>query len=503
MCGICGFTISMGIERDKTIIETMKSYLRHRGPDGEGSYFSKICVLGHRRLSVIDLETGQQPMSNEDQTVWVVFNGEIYNYRELWTELEGKGHRFSSDHSDTEVIVHGYEEWGTELFGRLNGIFAIAIWDSRKNLLILVRDHIGVKPLYYSMCKGQFIFASEPKAILCHPEVRAELNPSQIANYFFFRAPVSPDTLFKGIYKVHPGSFIVCNPEKLEYRESVYWYPRSLINGYSGENRIFNRVKDLLFQSVGSQLISDVPLGVFLSGGVDSSLVASAMVSYQGGNEGFVVSSGGDNDDAKWSQKVACHLKIKNNILNVKGEDFLKNFDQWAYFNDDPVSDPSALAFLLIASFSRNSGKIVMLSGEGGDELFGGYNSYLRFLVLDRIKSVPMLPSIISGLLYISGKGNYRERDYAKLTKKDWDFLGTGHASSFKLLSQILSPELDPIGAIFHVLERFGRNPDKLLTGHLYWTNAFVYRMIFCPGPIAQPWQLVLNRECRFSIFAL
>ena len=456
MCGICGFTPSLDRREDEYVIETMKSYLTHRGPDGEGTYLSEKCVLGHRRLSIIDLETGHQPMSNENQTVWVVTNGEIYNYKMLWRELEGHGHRFSSDHSDTEVIVHGYEEWGTKLFGKLNGIFAIAIWDSKRNSLILARDHIGVKPLYYSACGERFVFASEPKAILSHPEVKAVFDPEQMANYFFFRAPVHPNTLFKNIFKVAPGSFITWEPEKTKFRERVYWYPKSLEQKDLDEKEIFNKVDTLLFKSVKNQLISDVPLGVFLSGGIDSSLIASAVASYNGGTEGFVVSVGGENDEAKWSQKVANHLNIQNNVLEVGGGHFLKHFNQWAYVNDDPVSDPSALALLLIARFARDSGKIVMLSGEGGDELFGGYNSYLRFFVFDSLKKHAWLLGLIGGILRVSGKGNYRESDYLSLLGKDWGFLGTGHACSFKLLSQILSPELDPMSTVFKVFERYG-----------------------------------------------
>jgi len=456
MCGICGYTPSLSREEDKRVIENMIEYLHHRGPDGEGTYFSEKCVLGHRRLSIIDLEMGHQPMSNEDQTVWVISNGEIYNYKSLWGELEGHGHRFFSDHSDTEVIVHGYEEWGTELFGKLNGIFAIAIWDLKKKTLILARDHIGVKPLYYSMCGERFIFASEPKAILSHQDVKVVFNPEQMANYFFFRAPVHPNTLFKNIYKVAPGSFITWEPEKTKFSERVFWYPKSLEKQDLAEKGILSNLNRLLFESVKNQLISDVPLGVFLSGGIDSSLIASAVASHNGGTEGFVVSVGGENDEAKWSQKVADHLNIKNNVLEVGGEHFLKHFNQWAYVNDDPVSDPSALALLLVARFARDSGKIVMLSGEGGDELFGGYNSYLRFFVFDSLKKHAWLLGLIGGILRVSGKGNYRESDYLSLLGKDWGFLGTGHACSFKLLSQILSPELDPMSTIFKVFEKYG-----------------------------------------------
>jgi len=456
MCGICGFTLSIGRQEDERIINAMKSRLQHRGPDDDGSYFSQECVLGHRRLSIIDLETGRQPMANEDKIVWIVFNGEIYNYKELWVELKNKGHRFSSDHSDAEVIVHGYEEWGTGVFKKLNGIFAIAIWDAKKNKLVLARDHIGVKPLYYTINQGCLIFASEPKAILGHPNVSAEFNSRQMANYFFFRAPVHPDTFFKNIYKVPPGSFIVWKSKESGFQESVYWRPQFRERGFSEEKKICEQVRDLLFASVKGQLISDVPLGIFLSGGVDSSLIASAITFHQAPREGFVVSSGGLDDEAQRSREVAECLNIKNNVLSVTGKDFLGHLDQWVYYNDDPVSDPSALALLLISRFARNSGKIVMLSGEGGDELFGGYNSYLRFLVLDHLKGIPFSAGLMSKALHIWKRGSYREEDYARLTSENWGFLGTAHACSFNLLSQVLSPELNPVGAILEAMERYG-----------------------------------------------
>lgn len=462
MCGICGFSPSLGREEDERVIEIMKTFLRHRGPDGEGSYLSERCVLGHRRLSIIDLETGHQPMPNEDKVVWVIFNGEIYNYKDLWRELENRGHRFSSDHSDTEVIVHGYEEWGTEVFGRLNGIFAIAIWDSKKNFLILARDHIGVKPLYYTTCKERFIFASEPKAILCHPEVSAEFNPEQMANYFFFRAPIHPSTMFKGIYKLAPGSFLVWDNSKKACKESTYWLPQAKIDKHMDENEWFQSADELLSDAVKGQLISDVPLGIFLSGGVDSGLLAAKMIQAGANNvDGFVISVGGIQDEGFWSDKVANHLGIANHRLKVKGIDFLDTLKQWTFFNDDPVSDPSALALLLIARYARTSGKIVMLLGEGGDELFGGYNSYLRFVVFDRLKEYPLLLKLIAGLLRISKRANYKESDYLKLGEKTWSFLGTGHNCSFDLLSQILSPELDPIGTVFQVLESYGEKSGQ------------------------------------------
>lgn len=465
MCGICGYTSSLGYEKDKQVIEKMKLYLHHRGPDEEGSFFSKECILGHRRLCIIDLESGHQPMANEDQTVWVIFNGEIYNYKNVWRELEDQGHRFSSNHSDTEVIVHGYEEWGTEVFGKLNGIFAIAIWDSKKKFIILARDHIGVKPLYYTLCSERVIFASEPKAILCHPEVTVEFNPEQMVNYFFFRAPVHPSTMYKGIYKLAPGSFLIWDHSKGSYKESNYWRPEARIDGHLKENECLQRVDEILSDAVKGQLISDVPLGVFLSGGVDSSLIAAKMIRAGAENvEGFVISIGGKQDEGYWSDKVANYLGIATHKLKISGMNFLNTLKQWTYFNDDPVSDPSALALLFLSRFAKDYGKKVMLSGEGGDELFAGYNSYLRFIALDAANKIPFGSNLLYIFMYLLRKGSYRDRDYILIKNERWRFLGTGHTSSIKLLSYILKEDLNPFQVILDSLEKYGENSGPPLS---------------------------------------
>ncbi len=459
MCGICGFSPSIGQKEDGRLIETMKSYLYHRGPDGEGSYFSKECVLGHRRLSIIDLETGNQPMPNEDKTIWIVFNGEIYNYRYLWKELESRGHRFLSHHSDTEVIIHGYEEWGTEVFKKLNGIFSIAIWDSRNRSLILARDHIGVKPLYYAVIDEKIIFASEPKAILCHNDIKVEINTEQAVNYFFFRAPVHPDTMFKGIKKLSPGSFMIWDTAAKTCKESTYWKPMATIDMDLSEKECLEKVEQLLSDSAQGQLISDVPLGIFLSGGVDSSLIAAKIIEAGAENvDGFVISIGGNHDEGFWSDRVASHLGVTNNKLRVNGRDFLETLNQWTFFNDDPVSDPSALALFLLSRFAKEQGKKVMMSGEGGDELFAGYNSYLRFVVLHAVNKIPFGSSLLCNLMHLLKRDSFREQDYMRIKDKHWRFLGTGHTSSFKLLSYILKEDINPFQSILDSLERYGEN---------------------------------------------
>lgn len=463
MCGICGYTSSLGPEKDRRVIEDMKAYLFHRGPDGEGSFFSDDCVLGHRRLSIIDIESGSQPMANEDGSVRVVFNGEIYNYRDLWSLLESHGHHFASDHSDTEVIVHGYEQWGEGLFEKLNGIFAIAIWDSKKKLLLLARDHIGVKPLYYAHRASDLIFASEPKALFCHPKVKPQFNPSQLSNYFFFRAPIAPDTLFDGVKKLLPGSYITFKTKEGSLKEHTFWRPS--VSGCCVEDNQEARelIRTQIFQSVDKQLMSDVPLGIFLSGGVDSSLVAAAAKNNTDNWQGFVVSVGGKCDEGVRSQEIADFMGVKNNILNVNGNDFLKYLNKWVYYNDDPVSDPSALALLLISKFARDSGKKVMLAGEGGDELFAGYNSYRRFLFYDRLKKYPFAINVAAKFLKGVGYGNYRENDYIFLKKTGLNFPGTAHDCSFDILTRVLDKNLYPLCSVFDIFKNYGINEGAVV----------------------------------------
>src|SRR4029079_1557064 len=278
MCGIYGY-LSTKEKIDHDILRAMGNALRHRGPDGEGEEIQQSAEwglgLGHMRLSIIDLSpAGKQPMCNEDGTIWVTCNGEIYNFRELRVELQRKGHCFKSN-SDTEVIIHLYEETGVQCLDRLNGMFAFAIWDRKKKTLFLARDRIGKKPLHYCRYDGGFVFGSEIKALLKHPEVVREIDPGSLSKYLSYEYVPAPDTIFKSIRKIRPGHFLLYKDRDL--RTEKYWDLPLSDNpiGYKTEDEYVEELREILERSVRSRLVADVPVGVFLSGGVDSSLVAA------------------------------------------------------------------------------------------------------------------------------------------------------------------------------------------------------------------------------------
>src|SRR5580704_14756340 len=275
MCGIAGwcYSPSCRIPEDPVLLNSMLSALVHRGPDDEGQYVDGPVALGMRRLSIIDLEGGHQPMSNEDHTVWVVFNGEIYNFRELRRELEAKGHVFSTC-ADTEVIVHGYEEWGDACVARLNGIFGLAVWDSHRRRLLLARDHFGVKPLYYHCDGNRLVWASEIKALLADPSIPRRVDLTALDLFLTFRFVPSPFTMFAGIRKLPPGHLLI--KEESGYRVERY-FSESIPDVRLSESAWIDLLQERLETAVRRQMMSDVPIGALLSGGIDSGVVVAIM----------------------------------------------------------------------------------------------------------------------------------------------------------------------------------------------------------------------------------
>ena len=281
MCGIVGFLTSNIVDiPDREVLRAMREILSHRGPDDRGEYIRPLdekgpfVFFGHRRLSIIDLTTGHQPLANEDETVWVIFNGEIYNFNELREELKGRGHQFRT-RSDTEVIVHSYEEYGEECFKRFNGMFAIGIWDEKRNRLVLARDRLGKKPLYYSFINETFLFASELKAIVLYPVFPRKIDPLSLMKYLFFEFIPCPHTIFKEAKKIPAASYLIWDKKGIEVRQ--YWSPFDPPEGEKNLSEAEAELKmmELLKESVKRRLISDVPLGVFLSGGIDSSAITA------------------------------------------------------------------------------------------------------------------------------------------------------------------------------------------------------------------------------------
>ena len=438
MCGILGILSHRAEPGDALLarLRRMGRWQFHRGPDDWGEWVEGGVALGHNRLSIIDLECGLQPMASPGGEVRVVFNGEIYNFAALRAELAGRGRPFLTDHSDTEVIVQGYAEWGTGVFARLEGMFAIAVWDARRGRLVLARDRLGIKPLYYAHTPGGVVFASEPKAILASGLVEPALRTEGLPDYFAFRAAAHPETLFRGIHKLPPATWCECRDGRVG--EPVpYWTLEARPASFASPEAAADAVQASLEQAVRSHAIADVPVGVFLSGGVDSSLVAALLRAVMP-VEAFTVGTDSPLDETPFAETVARHLGIRLHGLRVRPEDFLDRFEDWAYFNDDPVSDPSALALMLLSEHARGHGMKVMLAGEGSDELFGGYNAYQRFALFAR---AARLPGAAAAGRVAARRAGGRNGDYLA-TLGDLRYLGTAHTLDAASRHGLFAPEL-------------------------------------------------------------
>ncbi len=386
MCGIAGFISfnrAPSISEDK--LKFMVDTLYHRGPDESGMAIHDCVAMGMRRLSIIDLSGGSQPIYNEDGSVWTVFNGEIYNFKEIRSELVSKGHKFKTN-TDTEVIVHGYEEYGSDFPKYLNGMFAIAVHDKKKNKFILVRDHIGIKPLYYSYNNKRLIFGSEIKAVLASGDVNKELDIDALGEFMSWEYVPGKATLLKSVKKLEPGEFIEIDLAAPKCEPKVYWdipVPNGsskVLNSEEWEEKVDYQIK----KSARMQLVSDVPLGAFLSGGVDSSLIVAAMGEVKTFSIGFDDPS---YNELKWARKVADHLGVNHKDEIIK-PDVYQLFQHLMHFLDDPIGDFSIFPTYLVSRLARKH-VTVALSGDGGDELFGGYETYLAENKSLQYKRVP------------------------------------------------------------------------------------------------------------------
>lgn len=376
MCGICGiWNYSDCAPVDKEAIEKMKAVMVHRGPDDEGDYFGDSVGLGFRRLSIIDLECGNQPMSNEDDTIWLVFNGEIYNYGALRTQLEGYGHTFKT-RSDTEVIIHSYEQYGIDCLDRLRGMFAFAIWDSNLRRLLLARDRLGIKPLYFSDDGSRFIFASELKAIRTFLAEAATLNYEAVERYLTFRYVPGPISMLMGVRKVQPGQCLLKTKDSMQLR--IYWSPSFHPKNGLSVNELIDRTKALLSESTKLRLNADVPVGILLSGGLDSASVL-AMGCLEGGIVKTAFSIGfkdaKEYDETHYAREAADHFGVRHEVILIDGWDFVDKMEDFVWYQDEPLADASSIPLFIICSKAKES-VTVLLSGEGADEIFAGYNRY-------------------------------------------------------------------------------------------------------------------------------
>ncbi|HEV2863876.1 MAG TPA: asparagine synthase (glutamine-hydrolyzing) [Pyrinomonadaceae bacterium] len=390
MCGIVGYMDLRGERRpDEEVLLRMCGSLRHRGPDSAGTFVEGGLALGFRRLSIIDLETGDQPLYNEDRSLILVCNGEIYNYVELKEELEQKGHAFRT-RSDVEVLLHLYEEEGADFVGRLNGQFAFALYDRRERRLLLARDHFGVSPLYYTIADGMFIFASEIKAILEHPLAKREVDLTGLDQVLSLPGLVSPRTMFKGVESLKSGHRVTVNGSGIAVEE--YWdldYPRAGdIAPDKPESFYLERLEELLFQSVKYRLRADVPVGVYLSGGLDSSMVASVVGNLTGGAQTHSFSIGfADKDicETPFQRMVAQQVGTIHHEVTFDWSEIERRLPGMVYHAECPIKETYNTCSMALSEAARGRGVPVVLSGEGADELFAGYVGY-RF---DRFGAKP------------------------------------------------------------------------------------------------------------------
>lgn len=366
MCGIAGF-VNHKEEKQKDL-ENMLSRIIHRGPDGSGMYFKDDVALGHRRLSIIDLEGGSQPMFNEDNRVSIVFNGEIYNYQELKEELLKCNHTFKTN-SDTEVIIHGYEEYGYDIVKKLRGMFAFVLYDESKKELFGARDHFGMKPFYYYLDNEVFLFSSEIKAFLDHSDFNKQLNQEVLNEYLRFNYTPTTETFFKNVYKLEPGHYFTYKDDDLEINP---YFEITFDTKEEEFESLIDKISECMKDSVSKHMISDVEVGSFLSSGIDSSYIVSLARPDKTYTVGYDIPK---YDEISYAKELADLLKIKNISKKINKQEYFDNLPKIIYHMDEPLADPAAIALYFVAELASKDVKVV-LSGEGADELFGGYNTY-------------------------------------------------------------------------------------------------------------------------------
>ncbi len=382
MCGFVGFTNA--IDNSNKVLGEMMDKIRHRGPDSEGRYIDECIAMGFRRLSIIDItDSGNQPIFNEDKSKVLFFNGEIYNYREIRKELEEKGHKFTT-HTDSETLIHGYEEFGEKLLDRLRGMFAFVIWDKEKKELFGARDFFGIKPFYYATMNGTFMFGSEIKSFLVHPAFVKELNTAALENYLTFQYSPTNETFFRNVYKLPPAHCFKYKDGKLDIKR--YWDVHFNADEKPDMDMWVDRISDTFKNSVEAHKIADVEVGSFLSSGVDSSYAASVA----NVDKTFTVGFGEDEkyNEIGWAKEFSKYIGKENISKVITPEEYWDNIKKIQYHMDEPLADPSCIALYFVCNTAAQYVKVV-LSGEGADEIFGGYNIYKEPLGSHAYKSLP------------------------------------------------------------------------------------------------------------------
>lgn len=392
MCGIAGYVSDK--KTTKKVLKAMTDRIKHRGPDGEGFYLDENVALGHRRLAILDLETGSQPIYNEEKNIVVVFNGEIYNYQELREELKKKKHKFTTE-TDTEVLVHGYEEWGHNLTKKLRGMFAFALWNKEEKELYMARDGWGIKPLYYYQNENTLMFASEIKAFLDHPDFVKELNDSILSAYLCFNSVPTEETFFKGVKRVEPGHQLIYKDNKLKIER---FFKLEFDEQNTDIEKSAEEINEAMIDSVTRHFHADVEVGSLLSSGVDSSYI----VSIGKPNKTFTV--GYDNpkyNEINYAEDLSEKLGVNNISKKISKEEYINSFPKLMYHMDEPLADPSIIALHSISELASHYVKVIT-SGEGADELFGGYNTYQEEVSQSWYMKIPFpirrLASMVAGI---------------------------------------------------------------------------------------------------------
>ena len=383
MCGFVGFTNH--IKDDGTILTSMMDKIIHRGPDSHGKFIDQNMCMGFRRLSIVDINDGDQPMFNEDDTLVLTFNGEIYNHMEIREKLIEAGHTFKTNHSDSEVLLHGYEEYGADLVPMLRGMFAFIIYNRRDGSIFGARDMFGIKPLYYTTMGDTTMFGSEIKSFICHPDFKKELNEDALAHYLSFQYSPTEETFFKNVFKLPPAHYFTFKDGKLE--RTRYFRPN-----FSAEDGSLDyysdKIDEAIRESVAAHKIADVPVGSFLSSGIDSSYISEAAKVDKTFTVGFESPDGNRYNEIEFAKKFADTIGVENISKVITPEEYWGTFAKIQYHMDEPLADPAAIALYFVSKLAREHVKVVM-SGEGADELFGGYRIYQEPITLTAYDKLP------------------------------------------------------------------------------------------------------------------
>lgn len=423
MCGICGFTGEI-LDREK-ILKNMTDVITHRGPNSEGFFSTENISMGFRRLSIIDLDDGNQPLYNEDKTLVLTFNGEIYNYKELREELIAVGHEFRTD-TDSEVLIHGFEEWHENLLDKIRGMFAFAIFNTLDNSLFMARDFFGIKPLHYALVDNHLVYGSEIKSILQFPKFEKKFNKKALDKYLSFQYSVPPETFFEGVYCLLPGHYLWYKDGKLEITR--YFEPTFEPDENLTLDEAVNKIETVFEESVKTHKVSDVKVGCFLSSGVDSSYVST----YFSEQKAFTVGFGNDEkyNEIGFAKRLAEEVGLDHHYKVISTEEFWDNISHVQYIMDQPLADPSCIALYFVSKLASEFVTVV-LSGEGADELFGGYNIYHEPISLCKYQKIPRFLRRALAAVVEAIPANFKGKNFIIRGSKDLPERFIGNAFMF------------------------------------------------------------------------